>query len=566
MEDSKPGSGYCEQCSSGKYHNETSNTCELCPKNTFTISGASNFTGCERCPNGGHSQPGSGYCEHCSSGLYHNEASNECDECPAWTYTDTGGVGIEACLSCKDGFFSADPGSSTCYTCEPGKYTNADQTGCLLCPTGQISGVAASSCSDCEIGKYAEGKGNAWCKFCDDDEALIGSVTVRKGTTSSSGCICPAGDYVNQGDGENFCKNVPEGVKMNVEAMTVVNLNVSRSFWRTDNSSYDVLQCLAPEHCIGGSDPERQCKEGHIGPLCAVCVDGYASTESGMFLKCSSCTDGDPVTTITIWIFAFIFIIFLMIGISLFCFSKIKDRESLVSNSSAFHSKVDKFLEFYVQARPYAKIMLSHWQVVGALAFNFDLGFPPLFSIFMTFISAIVNLEFLNMLPLGCIMNTNYHDTLLSYTLIPFLIGLCMIIAYRILKSKGNIGASNTIFGWFLFMTFLILPSVSTKILYTFACRDFDGTYGSFLKVDCSIYCASDEHLMYELYAKVCILIYPLMYIWLLRRARKCLDPGQKHMEGRYGIDEGMRRAIEERERREEDDPQIRSFAFLYDR
>ncbi|GMH57983.1 hypothetical protein TL16_g02514 [Triparma laevis f. inornata] len=497
---SKPGSGYCAQCSSGKYHNETSNMCELCPKNTFTISGASNFTGCERCPNGGHSQPGSGYCEHCSSGLYHNEASNECDKCPAGTYTDTGGVGIEACFSCKEGFFSADPGSSTCYTCEPGKYTNVDQTGCLLCPAGQISGVAASSCSECEIGKYAEGKGNAWCKFCDDDEALIGSVTVGKGTTSSSGCICPAGDYVNQGDGENFCKNVPEGVKMNVEAMTVVNLNVSRGFWRTDNSSYDVLQCLAPEHCIGGSDPERQCKEGHTGPLCAV----------------------------------------------------------------------DKFLEFYVQARPYAKIMLSYWQVVGALAFNFDLGFPPLFSIiFMTFISSIVNLEFLNMLPLGCVMNTNYHDTLLSYTLIPFLIGLCMIIAYRILKSKGNIGASNTVFGWFLFMTFLILPSVSTKILYTFACRDFDGTYGSFLKVDYSIYCASDEHLMYELYAKVCILIYPmgipLMYIWLLRRARKCLDPGQKHREGRYGIDEGMRRAIEERERREEDDPQIRSLAFLYD-
>ncbi|GMI02508.1 hypothetical protein TrLO_g61 [Triparma laevis f. longispina] len=376
---------------------------------------------------GEYSQPGSGF----------------------WTYTDTGGVGIEACFSCKEGFFSADPGSSTCYTCEPGKYTNVDQTGCLLCPAGQISGVAASSCSECEIGKYAEGKGNAWCKFCDDDEALIGSVTVGKGTTSSSGCICPAGDYVNQGDGENFCKNVPEGVKMNVEAMTVVNLNVSRGFWRTDNSSYDVLQCLAPEHCIGGSDPERQCKEGHTGPLCAVCVDGYASTGSGMFLKCSSCTNGDPVTTITIWIFAFIFIIFLMIGISLFYFSKIKDRESLVSNSTVFHSKVDKFLEFYVQARPYAKIMLSYWQV------------------------------------------------------------------------------------------------------------------------DYSIYCASDEHLMYELYAKVCILIYPmgipLMYIWLLRRARKCLDPGQKHREGRYGIDEGMRRAIEERERREEDDPQIRSLAFLYD-
>ena len=230
---------------------------------------------------------------------------------------------------------------------------------------------------------------------------------------------------------------------------------------------------------------------------------------------------------------------------------------------------MDKFLEFYVQARPYGKIMLSYFQVVGALSFNFDINFPPLFTMLMSFFSSIVNLEFLNMMPIDCVMTTSYHYTLLIYTAIPFVAGVAMIVAYNILRRKGRITASNTIFGWLLFMMFLILPSVSTKILNTFACRDFDGSYGSFLKVDYSIDCASAEHKMYELYAQVCVIIYPLgiplFYVWLLHRARKKLDPGQKHMEGRYGMEKGMKRAIEERERFEEEQLEIRSLAFLYD-
>ena len=36
-------------------------------------------------------------------------------------------------------------------------------------------------------------------------------------------------------------------------------------------------------------------------------------------------------------------------------------------------------------------------------------------------------------------------------------------------------------------------------------------------------------------------------------------------MESRYGIDDGMAKAIEERERLEEENPTIKSLSFLYD-
>ncbi|GMI17235.1 hypothetical protein TrLO_g3297 [Triparma laevis f. longispina] len=324
-------------------------------------------------------------------------------------------------------FRCSEPGASTRYTCTPGKFTSADQTECLLCPAGKISGVAASSCTVCEEGKYAENEGNTECKFCDDDKMLVGSTTLQNGTTSANGCICPAGEYVQFS--ENTCQKVPEGVETTINVMT----------------------------------------------------DGYASTGSGVFLVCSACEGGDAATTIAVGFGAFFFILLLAMALTC-CIRKKKRRrreddnddraglsnkDSLATNTNRVNkelSKIDIVLSFYSDARPYGKIMLSYLQIVGSLSFNLDIGFPPMFTTLMSMMSSVVNVEFLNMMPLGCVINSNFHHTLVVYTLVPFLTGIAMTIAYVILKRSGKVEASNTVFGWFLFMTFLILPSVSTKL------------------------------------------------------------------------------------------------------
>ncbi|GMH72179.1 hypothetical protein TL16_g05850 [Triparma laevis f. inornata] len=87
---------------------------------------------------------------------------------------------------------------------------------------------------------------------------------------------------------------------------------------------------------------------------------------------------------------------------------------------------------------------------------------------------------------------------------------------------------------WFLFMTFLVLPSVCTKIFSTFACRDFDGDYGSYLKVDYSIDCDLDDHKWYIMYAGGCCMVLfpigvPLMYFFyfeILETGRKLVLTG----------------------------------------
>lgn len=90
-----------------------------------------------------------------------------------------------------------------------------------------------------------------------------------------------------------------------------------------------------------------------------------------------------------------------------------------------------------------------------------------------------------------------------------------MMISYVILKRRGKVEASNSVFGWF---SFLILSSVGMKLFSTFGCRKFDSGYGSYLMVDYSVDCASEEHKFYEKYAMGFILVYvvgiPSMYVF----------------------------------------------------
>ena len=63
------------------------------------------------------------------------------------------------------------------------------------------------------------------------------------------------------------------------------------------------------------------------------------------------------------------------------------------------------------------KMFISYFQIGGGLAFAFDLNFPPIFASAMDFLSGIVNVNFISLMPLGCVLPSNYHKALLGYTL-----------------------------------------------------------------------------------------------------------------------------------------------------
>lgn len=67
-------------------------------------------------------------------------------------------------------------------------------------------------------------------------------------------------------------------------------------------------QCLAPANCIGGpihAAADAYCAEARTGPLCALCVDGYASVTQRA--ECRECPQDDVASGLTV-LFSLLFL------------------------------------------------------------------------------------------------------------------------------------------------------------------------------------------------------------------------------------------------------------------
>jgi len=300
----------------GKYFNESANNCELCPSNTYAISGAFDIDGCLGCPPGGHSEPGSGFCDQCLTGTYFHEAFYDCMACPSGKFSATGGSSIEGCEPCASGFYSNDPdGAGFCSPCPAGTYTSTDQTGCSACPSGKFSGIASTICTECESGKYNDADGAEYCSPCSagrfTNPTQTGCLACPKGKTSGiaattctdcqtgtyndiegsdvcklcknvvkyaiqsappatspSSCICSRGDYRVLGplspddlnDVSNFvgqCIPCPEGTNCDKAGITMETLPLLEGYWRSGINTANVVQCYTESACAQSDEVQN---------------------------------------------------------------------------------------------------------------------------------------------------------------------------------------------------------------------------------------------------------------------------------------------------------------------
>jgi hypothetical protein len=243
---------------------------------------------------------------------------------------------------------------------------------------------------------------------------------------------------------------------------------------------------------------------------------------------------------------------------------------SLKHSMKAFHDKVETKFEV---AQQVLKIVVSYFQIVGGLAFAFDLRFPPVYSTVMDFLSGVVNVNFLSLMPLGCVFPSNYHTQLLGYTLTPLFVSCIVFIVYKLSErcsrvSEKVIAMKNRLFSSFLLLTFMLLPTVSVKIFSTFACRTFDGDYGSFLKVDLSINCDSRQHAFYVAYAVLMTFVYPIgipfLYFVLLRRELPLISPDDEVLRDSVSEKKAKELALSKRAQIEVAHPHVKRLSFLY--
>ena len=115
---------------------------------------------CVKCGPGFFSEyKGSQLCEKCdfgySSSIYE---SSICNLCKKGKYSDK--KGSISCKSCSPGNYSEIEGATNCLECEEGRfninYNSNSPTDCILCTNGKFSTSGSSSCKTCELGKFTK--------------------------------------------------------------------------------------------------------------------------------------------------------------------------------------------------------------------------------------------------------------------------------------------------------------------------------------------------------------------------------------------------------------------------
>ena len=167
-----------------------------------------------------------------------------------------------------------------------------------------------------------------------------------------------------------------------------------------------------------------------------------------------------------------------------------------------------------------------------------SLRYPPMYAQLCELLDGL-QLDVLQMLPLGCVFPVSFHASMLARTLLP----LVLIAVLRIIQALARSAAVKDACGsTAFFIIFLVYPGCSMKVFSTLQCVPIDdGT--RWLRADLSINCDAPTHQIMTVYAWAMVVIYPIgvpvyfaVQMWLTRRQLAELQRLEKRAEAHQSL------------------------------
>ncbi|GMH74227.1 hypothetical protein TL16_g06408 [Triparma laevis f. inornata] len=472
---SNPGDSACDQCLTGKYYNEQTNDCTLCPKNTFSINGASDSNGCTPCASGEHSLEGSGYCQACPQYMEYDETTKKC-----------------VCLASFIRVGSDGDGNGGTCTCKPGET------------------LMGTTCQPCEEAKWKAEEGVTSCNLCED--TLKGAITEFTGSQDITDCECPSRTFDNL---KGTCVVIVDGVDAVNDGMTLTGLIMEPGFWRTGPRSVDVRECPVSDACIGGNETKAYCRDGHNGPYCNLCEDGYAKDP---FLLCQSCDESGESVAITAAVL--VAIALALAGATYLMKRGAKKEEERLSREGQARSGESTYKRARRRLKNGGKIIFSGAQISVSLprvipSFPMPENFKETLRTMRFF-----NLSVIEMFSMGCwTANFNVYYQVLVMT-VPIIV-ICVLLLFMGLAIREH---RQGLFTIAIAVTYLTLPTITTMIFSLFPCDDLDDG-GRYLRSDYSIRCDGEERTGWVVFGLIMILVFPIgvtsaywMLLWADRK------------------------------------------------
>jgi hypothetical protein len=196
-------------------------------------------------------------------------------------------VAIQFCNVSDDGVtplpMQLDPAALRCI-CNPGTFAalsaDGQSTTCVACPSGTVApDKGATACVACPANNYATSETE--CAECPP------AASAPPGSAALSDCACAYGFYASYDDPQRSffsCVACPDGA-LCPGPVTPLALE---GYWRLPDDDTHFYPC-EEGHCeaqtVDDVGAEDNCREGHRGVTCGVCVEGY--TKMGNL--CSPC-------------------------------------------------------------------------------------------------------------------------------------------------------------------------------------------------------------------------------------------------------------------------------------
>jgi len=462
----------CKLAPAGTKPSTNRTAIEFCPRNTFSI-GASNE--CTPCAEGGHSFPGSSACETCPQYEAFDDLTESC-----------------ACM----GSFKRIGGICTCKSGET---------------------LMGTSCSPCELGKWKDEVGVTSCSRC--ETTLAGAITANLGSTHEAACICPMATFDN---GEGKCVEIVEGIRNDIEGLTLETLTLFPGWWRTANTSDDIRECLIAEACVGGNST-NMCREGHDGPYCNICVENYNPDPFGI---CKECAYSKKDVMFTCWVAVAIVVFFVVF-------------KFLVKKKFGGRGKGKNI---WKRMKSGVKVMFASGQITASLPRVVpSLALPKSYEKVVE-ASQVLKLDIFTLVPVGCWTGGtfNYYDRTVAMTLpVIALCSTCFLLGFLTRKNRFYTVA--------IVVTYLTLPTITTTVFGLFPCDPLDdGRY--FLRADYHIRCDDEGRFVWGMFGAAMVFTFPVcvpaLYFFLLWKKK-----------------DKIRKPVEERSK----DEDIHDIIFLWD-
>jgi hypothetical protein len=258
---------------------------------------------------------------------------------------------------------------------------------------------------------------------------------------------------------------------------------------------------------LKATSADISCAGNHGGPLCATCKDGF-SRRGADDNTCEECKDTVEY-------------IQEKFGVPVEWFASIIVAAGLVAGAAAYLAKMmlAKFMWIKAETQVNQRILLGEVQVLSLLPSVLALMYPPKPKAALHW-STLLTADLKNILRVKCWGWTWYDKWLSSVFGMPAL--ALLLVALHWLASRCSARrvdsdsrdrvykeAQQTTIGLLFFVGMYLYPGLSASILAAVRCRSL-GPGSSFLEVDYSVDCYSEQYSTYKILAYVLVVVVPV--------------------------------------------------------